>query len=179
MVDDLKKTGENTMDFQGIITLLSLLVAIVGVLIAYIQAKRYRGDKMGDYYVSGAVLRCYDDLRKNKNIYLGLPLTEEISAATQPHRTRGHVQRFEGDDSLRPYRFTHRGREFRAVSIYKSRHGAYVVFGSIGENYEREGGTNGDFGFPLSNEIKENGEVVQHFEGGRIYASGRIEKKRI
>lgn len=159
------------MSVQNVITFLSLLVNILAIITFYITLRKYmddnkRGEMIGDYYVTGSILRCYRSF--HGKVHLGKPLTEEFRAMPSPYHTQGFVQRFEGygDD----VEFEHRGKKFRGISIYKSWRGTYAVYGNIGQAYEEQdpGGTSSRLGFPRSNEKVENGLVRQYFEGGYI-----------
>ena len=166
------------MDLQSFITYISLFVNILAIISFYITVRKYieenkDGIMIGDYYVIGSILRCYKSFLGR--VHFGKPLTEEYEAVSSPapYHTQGFVQRFEGygDD----VEHEHRGKKFRAISIYKSRNGTFGLYGVIGQAYEEKGGTNSKLGFPKSNEKSIKGRKVQFFEGGRVYDDRRIE----
>ena len=169
------------MGIQNAITFLSLLVNVLAVISFYITLRKYRdenkkGERIGEYYVTGSILRCYRSF--HGKVYLGKSQTEEYRAipSPTPYDTQGFVQRFEGygDD----VEFEHRDRKFRGISIYKSRRGTYAIYGNIGQTYEEQGGTSSRLGFPISNEKEKNGKIVQYFEGGCIDSNKHINYNR-
>ena len=170
------------MSLQGVITFISLVVSLVVnilfIVSFYIDRRKDSkankdGIMIGDYFVTGSILRCYKSFLGR--VHFGKPLTEEFPAAkSKLYGTQGHVQRFEGygDD----VEFERNGRKFRGISIYKSKRGTFGVYGNIGQAFEEiAGGTSSKLGYPTSNEIWKNGNVMQRFEGGRIYGDKRIE----
>lgn len=136
----------------------------------------------GAFPVWGEIARCYEGLGGTSS-RLGFPISPELPAKPSQRGTTGQVQRFEGiNDAADRWDDTHKTRI--AVSIYSSRHGAYPVWGAIGQCYEHLFGTTSRLGFPTSPELQATRSPqgttgqVQRFEGGpadtcqvSIYAS--------
>ena len=122
----------------------------------------------------GAFADIHRAWEKEDGDYLGFPLTSELPAENSPQKTEGVYQRFEGpwddypeDVNTNPVRC--------GASLYCSKHGAYLTWGTIGLCYERLHGTSRMLGFPTTGEqgVKSQEHqtkgIYQSFEGGRIY----------
>ncbi len=125
--------------------------------------------KLATCPVYGDIGGVYEELHGSGG-RLGFPFSWERDAKSL-RGTEGRVQRFEGNGD--GARIWHDPRKdfIMAVSIYSSKKGTFSTWGSIGEWYEKDGGTGGRLGFPTSHEqqIHDNPKTwVQHFEGGTI-----------
>jgi Protein kinase domain/LGFP repeat len=122
----------------------------------------------------GAFANIHRAWEKEDGDYLGFPLTSELPASKSPQMTEGVFQRFEGpwDDypeevDTNPVRC--------GASLYDSKHGSYLTWGTIGLCYERLGGTSSMLGFPMTGgedvetQEQQTKGICQSFEGGRIY----------
>jgi uncharacterized protein with LGFP repeats len=123
--------------------------------------------------VAYAVRQTYDRLLGTGG-RLGFPLTTEMGAARSPHGTEGRFQRFEGtwdypeDACLEPP-----GLRFGATVYWSETYGAHETWGGIGQFFERQGGTTGRLGFPVSGEREVTAGrgtigASQLFEGGIV-----------
>lgn len=120
--------------------------------------------------VWGDIEGCYEKLGGTAS-RLGFPISWEITAAPSQYGTTGKVQRFEGNGDGAQVWHEPRKDYIVAVSIYSSRHGTYPVWGAIGQWFEKNNGTTGSLGFPISEEeeIASSPRTVrQRFEGGSI-----------
>ncbi len=112
---------------------------------------------------------------------LGFPLTPELPAELSPQGTKGVFQRFEGRWNY-PEDIDTNPVERCGASLYHSeQHGAHPTWGGIGICYERQGGTSGTLGFPISSELnagpsqRDTTGKYQRFEGGSVYWSRQTE----
>lgn len=112
---------------------------------------------------------------------LGFPLTPDVQAGTSPQKTEGSLQRFEGETDFAPDVCERIGR--CGASIYWSgTYGPHMTWGPIAEFFERQEGTQGDLGFPVTDPFqvgpseRAGGGTTgwcQRFEGGVVYSSER------
>lgn len=105
---------------------------------------------------------------------LGFPVGPRHDAWMSPQGTRGTLQRFQGRWTYSEEITGDWDGEIGGATVYRAwRRGAEpnVVSGGIGEFHEREGGTAGWLGFPLTDEIHVEVEqrACQLFEGGAVF----------
>ncbi|MFC4070240.1 LGFP repeat-containing protein [Actinoplanes subglobosus] len=108
---------------------------------------------------------------------LGFPVGPRHDAAMSPRATRGTLQRFQGRWRYGVEITDAWDGEIGGATVYRVwRHDAepHAVSGAIGQCHERQGGTGGWLGFPLTDEIHvELGrQVWQLFEGGAVFWTG-------
>lgn len=124
--------------------------------------------------VQGEILAHYQSLGAHTS-RLGFPVSDQWPAGESPYGTTGIYQRFEGpwtypeDIPLGPSQVP-----YGATIYWSERFGAYSVTAGFGDVYERQHGTTGVFGFPITPEIPVDSHsvtegVYQRFEGGNMY----------
>lgn len=151
------------------------------------SAAIYWSERGGAQPVWGAIRQVYGG-RGSRH---GLPLTREIQADTSFKGTNGVFQLFEGrwnypEDIVRLVRerlhergmTTHPEINSFGAAIYRSpNYGAHTTLGHIGEYHERQGGTKGKLGFPVTSSAQaaksRRGTEgwYQVFEGGHVHWS--------
>lgn len=119
-----------------------------GVKQEFTNVTAYWGSASGVGYVFGGIRGYYNRLGA-ENSFLGLPVKTETTGA-------GYAV-----------------QEFQHGYIFWTPQGVYTVGGAISGIFRAQGGIDGEFGLPLTNEIKEYGGVRQEFQYGTAYWSPR------
>src|ERR1051326_1907465 len=145
---------------------LILVIRAIRSKVGYIRIRRYNA-----YFVRGDILSCYKNPACKR---LGLPISTQQDAEPSELKTTGKVQRFQGNEEDKDTKVKDAKRKCVLIgaSIYKgSKYAACPVYGKIGYCYEKEGGSGGRLGFPITYEAdaatspqKTSGRV-QRFEG--------------
>jgi hypothetical protein len=140
--------------------------AVTGIVPRYVRLERgtinyhpsgaYAGKAFG---VCGGIFDKYCAMGYSSST-LGIPISDEFDAARSPGGTTGRLNRFEGG------------------SIYWcASYGPHPVYGSIGAQYESQGGTGGSLGFPTSDPYSYQGTTRQDFQGGFLLATAATSLK--